>query len=109
MSENTSRHASFSLLRRWAIGFNVVVSAALLFAIVVMVNYLAARHHARFQWAHAGRLALSPLTREVLNSLTNDVQVVRARWGAGLVHLANSVTSFATVLNAEVARLNPGR
>ncbi len=37
-------------------------------------------------------------TGDVMSRLTNDVQTVRAMWGAGLVHLANSVTSFATVL-----------
>lgn len=37
-------------------------------------------------------------TGDVMSRLTNDVQVVRAMWGAGLVHLANSLTSFATVL-----------
>lgn len=37
-------------------------------------------------------------TGDVMSRLTNDVQVVRAMWGAGLVHLTNSLTSFATVL-----------
>jgi ATP-binding cassette subfamily B multidrug efflux pump len=37
-------------------------------------------------------------TGDVMSRLTNDVQTVRAMWGAGLVHLANSVTSFATIL-----------
>ncbi len=37
-------------------------------------------------------------TGDVMSRLTNDVQVVRAMWGAGLVHLSNAVTSFATVL-----------
>jgi ATP-binding cassette, subfamily B, multidrug efflux pump len=37
-------------------------------------------------------------TGDVMSRLTNDVQTVRAMWGAGLVHLANSITSFATVL-----------
>ena len=37
-------------------------------------------------------------TGDVMSRLTNDVQTVRAMWGAGLVHLANSVASFATVL-----------
>ena len=37
-------------------------------------------------------------TGDVMSRLTNDVQTVRAMWGAGLVHLANAVTSFATVL-----------
>lgn len=49
-------------------------------------------------------LALSPgyyrdhPTGDVMSRLTNDVQVVRAMWGAGLVHLSNAITSFATVL-----------
>nr|HEX4318874.1 ABC transporter ATP-binding protein [Kofleriaceae bacterium] len=37
-------------------------------------------------------------TGDVMSRLTNDVQTVRAMWGAGLVHLVNAVTSFATVL-----------
>src|ERR1043165_7986181 len=37
-------------------------------------------------------------TGDVMSRLTNDVQTVRAMWGAGLVHLANAVTTFATVL-----------
>jgi ATP-binding cassette subfamily B protein len=37
-------------------------------------------------------------TGDVMSRLTNDVQTVRAMWGAGAVHLANAVTSFATVL-----------
>ena len=37
-------------------------------------------------------------TGDVMSRLTNDVQTVRAMWGAGLVHLANSVTAFATVM-----------
>ena len=37
-------------------------------------------------------------TGDVMSRLTNDVQVVRAMWGAGAVHLANAVTAFATVL-----------
>jgi ATP-binding cassette, subfamily B, multidrug efflux pump len=37
-------------------------------------------------------------TGDVMSRLTNDVQTVRAMWGAGAVHLANSVTSFGAVL-----------
>jgi ATP-binding cassette subfamily B multidrug efflux pump len=37
-------------------------------------------------------------TGDVMSRLTNDVQTVRAMWGAGAVHLANAVTAFATVL-----------
>jgi len=37
-------------------------------------------------------------TGDVMSRLTNDVQTVRGMWGAGMVHLANAVTAFATVL-----------
>jgi ATP-binding cassette subfamily B protein len=42
-------------------------------------------------------------TGDVMSRLTNDVQTVRAMWGAGLVHLANAVTTFATVLTYMVS------
>ena len=37
-------------------------------------------------------------TGDVMSRLTNDVQTVRAMWGAGAVHLTNALTSFATTL-----------
>ena len=43
-------------------------------------------------------------TGDVMSRLTNDVQTVRAMWGAGAVHLANAVTSFATVLTWMILR-----
>jgi ATP-binding cassette subfamily B protein len=45
-------------------------------------------------------------TGDVMSRLTNDVQTVRAMWGAGLVHLANAVTSFATVLTYMIVQLD---
>jgi ATP-binding cassette subfamily B protein len=39
-------------------------------------------------------------TGDVMSRLTNDVQTVRALWGAGAVHLTNVVTGFATTLTA---------
>ena len=37
-------------------------------------------------------------TGDVMSRLTNDVQTVRAMWGAGAVHLTNAVTAFGAVL-----------
>jgi len=37
-------------------------------------------------------------TGDVMSRLTNDVQTVRAMWGAGAVHLTNSVTAFAAAM-----------
>jgi len=64
-----------SRLRRWGIGLNVLVSCAALFAIVVMVNYLASRHFVRFNWTGDTRFQLLPQTLLLLGSLTNQVKV----------------------------------
>ncbi len=37
-------------------------------------------------------------TGDVMSRLTNDVQTVRAMWGAGLLNLANAIVAFVTVL-----------
>ncbi|MBL0213621.1 MAG: ABC transporter ATP-binding protein [Myxococcales bacterium] len=37
-------------------------------------------------------------TGDVMSRLTNDVQTVRAMWGAGLLNLANALIAFVTVL-----------
>src|SRR5882672_11307100 len=37
-------------------------------------------------------------TGDVMSRLTNDVQTVRAMWGAGLLNLSNAVVAFVTVL-----------
>lgn len=67
---------SFAPTRRWRAGFNTVISVASLLALVVMANYLAARHHQRYQWSAADRFGLSPQTRQLLRALTNEVGVV---------------------------------
>lgn len=67
---------SFSAGRRFHAGLNVGVAMVALLAIVVMVNYLAARHFRRWYVGEAAKTHLSPLTRGVLRSLTNQVRVV---------------------------------
>ena len=62
--------------RRWTIGLHVCVSLGAALALVVMLNYLAARHFQRFQWASDRRTQLSPVTTEVLRSVTNKVKVI---------------------------------
>ena len=42
-------------------------------------------------------------TGDVMSRLTNDVQTVRAMWGAGAVQLANSVTAFTATLTMMLA------
>lgn len=70
------REPSFTRGRKWRIGFNVVIAAVSAFALVVMANYLAARHSLRYNWSDAAANKLSPLTVRTLNGLTNNVKVI---------------------------------
>jgi hypothetical protein len=67
---------SFTRGRKWRVGFNVVVGLVSAFAIVVMANYLAARHSIRYNWADSAGQKLSPLTVRALSGLTNKVKVI---------------------------------
>ena len=75
MDPAASQPESFSASRRWGIGLNVAVSIVALVAIIVMANYLAARHFVRYRVGGGGRDPLSLPTRQVLAALTNDVRV----------------------------------
>lgn len=66
---------SFPSGRRLGIAIHVAVAAALLLAILLMVNYLAARHPVRKDLTSGDRFILSPLTIQVLQSLTNQVRI----------------------------------
>ena len=76
MSNSTDKQASFSLGRRWAIGFNVSISVMALLALVLMVNFLASRHSSRFMWSGQNPNQLSALTVQMLSNLTNQVKIV---------------------------------
>ena len=77
MTDPTDRRPSYEPGRRWSAGFHVVVGVVALFAIVVMVNYLAAtRMRWRYDWSSAQRPQLSPLTVATLGGLTNEVKAV---------------------------------
>jgi gliding motility-associatede transport system auxiliary component len=67
---------SFSPGRRWKIALNVAASVLALSAVLIMANYLAARHTRRFEWSSDARFQLSPVTKDVLRSVTNRVKVV---------------------------------
>ena len=59
-SKPSATRPSFSPAHRWAIGFDVLLRSVLVLAVVVMVNFLAARFY--------HRCFLSPQTRIVLIS-----------------------------------------
>jgi hypothetical protein len=70
------RRPSFSKGRKWTFSLNVILTCLALLAVVAMVNYLAARHYTRIPVSGAAQNVLSPLTRNVLASITNEVRVV---------------------------------
>jgi len=75
MEEETIKSFSFTRSRKWAMAFNVILSSLALLALIVMVNYLAARHFWRIQ-VDSNKTTLCPLTKRVLNSLSNHVKII---------------------------------
>lgn len=67
---------SFSLARKFGAGFGVAVACVSMVAVVIMLNYLAARHFVRFDCSSLKRTQLSPMTLRVLESVTNEIKVV---------------------------------
>jgi len=66
---------TFSPRRKWSIAFHVALGVLAFAAIVVMVNYLSARHFRRFHWSQRAAMALTPRTLALLQSMTNRVEV----------------------------------
>jgi ABC-type uncharacterized transport system involved in gliding motility auxiliary subunit len=75
MSIKHDTKPSFSLARRWTLSLNVFLSIVAVVALVGMINYLAARHFQRIPVSAIARMELSPQTRRILQSVTNDVRV----------------------------------
>lgn len=75
MASDSTPPSSLTPARRWAIAIQVGLSACLFLAIVGMLNYVAARHPWRLEWGRQSRFELSGATRQILASLTNEVQV----------------------------------
>lgn len=67
---------SFSPGRKWNRSLQLVISLLAIVALLVMVNYLAARHFARWAWSRAAQAELSPRTQRVLAGVTNTVKVI---------------------------------
>lgn len=66
---------SFSPRRKWRIGLHVLFVVLLVFAVVVMLNYLSQSHFTRLQVSARTRVQLSPMTVNLLHSLTNRVKI----------------------------------
>lgn len=66
---------TFSRSRKWHIALQVGLGVVAFSAIVVMLNYLSARHFQRFHWSERGSLELTPRTLALLKAMTNEVEV----------------------------------
>ncbi len=67
---------SFSFLKRLGIGVHLVISSLAVLLIVVMVNYISARHFLRIDVTASKQWKLSPMTIRLLNSITNDIKAI---------------------------------
>ena len=74
--EEPTKFASFSPTIRRVISRRVILAALMAVVCVLLVNILALRNPAKFALAKSADHSLSPLTKKVLGSLTNDVRVV---------------------------------
>src|SRR5688572_25125905 len=67
---------TFSPARKWSISLNVILSTLALLAVILMVNYLGARHFWRLPLSFNAQTELSPLTQRILGGVTNPVKVI---------------------------------
>lgn len=74
MSEDLS--PSFSFSKKWSQRINVLVGIVSLLAIVLMLNHLATRHYQRYHVGLNDRAGLSPLTKRIAATLSNEVHAV---------------------------------
>jgi ABC-type uncharacterized transport system involved in gliding motility auxiliary subunit len=66
---------SFSPHRKWLSALHLLFVVLVVFAVVVMVNYLSQGYFKRLQLSARTRIELSPMTLNLLQSLTNKVKV----------------------------------
>ena len=69
---------SFSVARKWSLSLSMLLALGAVVALLVMVNYLAARHFMRWSISEKAQTQLSPLTLRVLASVTSIVSELGA-------------------------------
>ena len=76
MAHESQSPPSFTPRRRWVVGFDMTVRTLVVLAVVVMANYLAGKFFHREYLSAQTRTDLSPRTRNLIRTLTNDVKVI---------------------------------
>jgi gliding motility-associatede transport system auxiliary component len=75
MTEESDSKPSFSPYRKWVIAFNVGLIIALVFAVVVMANYLSRDYFMRVHLSTQSNVHLFPRTVKFLHTITNSVKI----------------------------------
>ncbi len=75
MSSEPESKPSFSPVRKWGIGLQVLGVLLLVLAVVVMVNYVSRDYFLRLHLSTQTRFPLSPRTVRFLETMTNQVKV----------------------------------
>jgi hypothetical protein len=75
MAAEAEHEPSFSPFRKWVIALNVGIIIAVVFAVVVMVNYLSRDYFLRLHVSTRSKVTLYPRTVKFLQTLTNSVKV----------------------------------
>jgi len=76
MAKDPQAEPTFSPARKWSIGFDVVLRSAVVLAVVGMVAYVSGSYPHRFHLSSQTRVELSPLTKSLLDSITNEVKLI---------------------------------
>jgi len=76
MANEPQTPPSFTPRRRWTVGFDMTVRTLVVFAVVVMANYLAGKFFHREYLSAQTRTDLSPRTMNLVRGITNDVKVI---------------------------------
>jgi gliding motility-associatede transport system auxiliary component len=102
MAEETRTPPSFSRRRKWSIAFNVMLATIAVLAVAVALNYISSQFFSRRLYLSTrARTELSPRTRNLLHSLTNQVHVTL------YYDKDNSIYNDVAALLNEYRLLNP--
>lgn len=101
MADEPQSPPSFTPRRRWTVGFDMVVRTVVVFAVVLMANFLAGKFFRRDYLSRQTSTELSPRTLSLVQSVTNDVKVT--------LYYDRTEDMFSTVaaLLREYQALNP--
>ena len=75
MATDPQSKPSFSPYRKWGMGLHVFFLVLVVFAVVVMANYISQEYSLRFHLSTRTAIELSPRTVGLLRSITNQVKV----------------------------------